>query len=208
MVKKTVGICNDELFGTYFDMLVGIVASSTALIYNWVPGKMGLNYYICTGQDPDLYAYLGKKYPVSLIIPIFTIAVYGYISVKLSTAKKSLEMAGLPFQTNIKKPDGILSRIFPFVNKWARSSMQLGSLYVSMIAVVSDAYFWMMKTNQMTSYEVKTTSAGKFGYFWHTFALPGVVNLLVAFRIFSQEKDFKKRKFYSIFLLVKNSFSY
>ena len=73
--------------------------------------------------------------------------------------------------------------------------MQLGSLYVSMIAVVSDAYFWMMKTNQMTSYEVKTTSAGKFGYFWHTFALPGVVNLLVAFRIFSQEKDFKKRKF-------------
>ena len=204
MVKKTVGICNDELFGTYFDMLVGIVASSTALIYNWVPGKMGLNYYICTGQDPDLYEYLGKKYPVSLIIPMFTITIYGYISVRLSFAKKSLEMAemaGLPMHTTIKTPNGILNRIFPTVNKWARSSVKLGMLYFAMIAVVSDAYFWMMKTNQMTSYEVKTTTLGIFGYFWHTFALPAMINLLVFFRVFSHEKDFKKRKFYPVLYL-------
>ena len=208
VVKKTVGICNDELFGTYFDTLIFIASTSTALIYNWVPGKMGLNYYICTGQDPDLYNNLRKKYPVSLIIPVFTITIYGYISVRLVTAKKSLETAGIPSQPNIEKPNGLLSRIFPFVNKWARSSMQLGTLYVSMIAVVSDAYFWMMKTNQMTPYEVKTSTAGKFGYFWHTFALPGVVNLLVAFRIFSQEKDFKKRKFIQSFFLLSSKFHF
>ena len=197
MVKKTVGICNDDLFGTYFDMLVCLFSTTTAFIYNWVPGKMGLNYYICTGENPEPFNQLGKKYPVSLIIPAFTLIIYGSISVKLSTAKKLLEMAGLPqFQTQLQeKPNNILARIFPFVNKWARSSMQLGSLYISMLAVVSDAYFWMMKTNKMTPFEVKTTTMGGFGYFWHTFALPGIVNLLVAFRIFSKEKEFKKCKY-------------
>ena len=61
MVKKTVGICSDDIFGTYFDMLVGIIAFITAWIYNVVPGKMGLNYYVCTGEDPGPYKYLGKK---------------------------------------------------------------------------------------------------------------------------------------------------
>ena len=197
MVKKTVGICNDDLFGTYFDMLVCLFSTTTAFIYNWVPGKMGLNYYICTGENPEPFNQLGKKYPVSLIIPAFTLIIYGSISVKLSTAKKLLEMAGQPqSQTQLQeKPNNILARIFPFVNKWARSSMQLGSLYISMLAVVSDAYFWMMKTNKMTPFEVKTTTMGGFGYFWHTFALPGIVNLLVAFRIFSKEKEFKKCKY-------------
>ena len=88
VVKKTVGICNDDLFGTYFDMLVCLFSTSTAFIYNWVPGKMGLNYYICTGENPEPFNQLGKKYPVSLIIPAFTLIIYGSISVKLSTAKK------------------------------------------------------------------------------------------------------------------------
>jgi len=27
----------------------------------FVPGKMGLNYYICIGEDPKPYSYLGGK---------------------------------------------------------------------------------------------------------------------------------------------------
>ena len=109
-------------------------------------------------------------------------------------------MAGLPMHTTIKTPNGILNRIFPTVNKWARSSVKLGMLYFAMIAVVSDAYFWMMKTNQMTSYQVKTTTFGIFGYFWHTFALPAMINLLVAFRVFSHEKDSRSVSFILYFI--------
>ena len=65
VVKKTVGICSDDIFGFYFDMLVGIIAFITAFTYNVVPGKMGLNYYICTGEDPELFKTLGKKVSTS-----------------------------------------------------------------------------------------------------------------------------------------------
>ena len=32
-----------------------------ALINNMVPGKFGINFYMCMGQDPTNYDFLGKK---------------------------------------------------------------------------------------------------------------------------------------------------
>ena len=34
---------------------------TSAFLNNLVPGKFGINYYMCTGQDPSDYDFLGKK---------------------------------------------------------------------------------------------------------------------------------------------------
>ena len=54
-------ICNDDFFGFYLHILSFIFAFIAAYLNNSVPGKMGLNYYICTGENPEAYTKLGSK---------------------------------------------------------------------------------------------------------------------------------------------------
>ena len=67
IVYKSVAICHDDIFGIFI-FLQSLVFSFAASFVNIdVPGKMGLNYYMCTGEDPKPYSYQGKK-----VIHIFT----------------------------------------------------------------------------------------------------------------------------------------
>ena len=61
IVYKSVGIFHDDFFGCFLHLLTFIFCLVAAFIKVYVPGKMGLNYYICTGENPEPYNYLGKK---------------------------------------------------------------------------------------------------------------------------------------------------
>lgn len=53
--------CSDEFFNIFLNMEVFWITFTLALLNNIVPGKMGINYYICTGEDPEFYQALGSK---------------------------------------------------------------------------------------------------------------------------------------------------
>ena len=60
--------CNDQFFNIFLNILAFIVSFIIAFLNNEVPGKMGLNYYMCTGEDPRDFKDLGSKVAVFLII--------------------------------------------------------------------------------------------------------------------------------------------
>ena len=55
------------------------------------PGKWGLNYYICIGDNPDLYPIQGGKFPVTVFVALITIMTYAVTSYKLYKAKKKTD---------------------------------------------------------------------------------------------------------------------
>ena len=61
--------CNDDFYAFFLNLWVFVTVSTMSYLNNAVVGKMGLNYYICTGEDPDYYKDIPPK--VSIIhIPI------------------------------------------------------------------------------------------------------------------------------------------
>ena len=52
---------NDGFFNFYLNFCIVSASFTIALINNVSPGKFGNNYYMCTGQDPAKFDYLGKK---------------------------------------------------------------------------------------------------------------------------------------------------
>ena len=65
MKKMNVLGCNDQFFNTFLSILSFITSCTIAFLNNEVPGKMGINYYMCTGEDPRDFKYLGSKVTVS-----------------------------------------------------------------------------------------------------------------------------------------------
>ena len=63
IVQKSLFILgsNDGFFNVYFNCCIIFASFTMALINNIAPGKFGNNYYMCTGQDPAEYEFLGKK---------------------------------------------------------------------------------------------------------------------------------------------------
>ena len=53
--------CNDQFFNIFINILAFITSFIIAYLNNEVPGKMGINYYMCTGEDPRDFKYLGSK---------------------------------------------------------------------------------------------------------------------------------------------------
>ena len=52
---------NDKFFKIFINICIPSASFILALINNVVPGKFGINYYMCSGEDPRNYEYLGKK---------------------------------------------------------------------------------------------------------------------------------------------------
>ena len=59
--KMNVLGCNDKFFNIFINSFVFIAAFSIAILHNMVPGRMSLNYFMCTGEDPSDYQYMKPK---------------------------------------------------------------------------------------------------------------------------------------------------
>ena len=59
--KMNVLGCNDKFFNVFINTFVFIASSSIAFLHNMVPGRMSLNYFMCTGEDPADYQYMESK---------------------------------------------------------------------------------------------------------------------------------------------------
>ena len=53
--------CNDQFFNVFLNSCVFLTSFIMALSNNEVPGRMSLNYYICTGEDPRDYEEIQPK---------------------------------------------------------------------------------------------------------------------------------------------------
>ena len=99
-----------------------------------VPGKMGLNYYICTGEDPLPYDYLGGKFPVSAVISLFTLVTYTGVSFRLALEKREIRLQEQQQVFHLQHHNGFLAKLFPHVSKYAWSTLDLKNLYVSIFS--------------------------------------------------------------------------
>ena len=59
--KMNVLGCNDQFFNIFLNILAFILSFIIGFLNNEVPGKMGINYYMCTGEDPRDFKDLGSK---------------------------------------------------------------------------------------------------------------------------------------------------
>ena len=52
---------DDNFFKVYFNLCILFPSFMLAFLNNVVPGKFRINYYMCTGEDPNYYDGLGQK---------------------------------------------------------------------------------------------------------------------------------------------------
>ena len=61
MKKFNVLGCNDQFFNIFLNTWLLFASMGMAWINNAVPGRFGINYYMCTGEDPRDYDFLAPK---------------------------------------------------------------------------------------------------------------------------------------------------
>ena len=131
-------ICQDDLFGLFLHLLSFFFCFCVTYLKMAVPGKMGLNYYICTGENPEPYSYLGGKFPVSAIISLFTLVTYTGVSFRLALEKREIRLQEQQQVFHLQQ-NGFFDKLFPHVSKYAWSTLDLKNLYVSIFS--SEHYF-------------------------------------------------------------------
>ena len=62
--------CNDQFFNVFINICVFGASFTMALLNNLVPGRMGLNYFMCTGEDQRDYEHLESKVSICTQIPV------------------------------------------------------------------------------------------------------------------------------------------
>ena len=62
--------CNDQFFNVFINICVFGASFTMALLNNLVPGRMGLNYFMCTGEDQRDYENLESKVSICIQIPM------------------------------------------------------------------------------------------------------------------------------------------
>ena len=53
--------CNDKFFNIFMNIYVFFASVTIALLNNVVPGRMSLNYFMCTGENPKDYEQFEPK---------------------------------------------------------------------------------------------------------------------------------------------------
>ena len=60
-VYKSVLPLNEDFFARVIYLIVSIWTFIYGLVFMEIPGKMPINYYMCTGEDPKTDFYTQKK---------------------------------------------------------------------------------------------------------------------------------------------------
>ena len=60
-VFKSFGRIDEDFFAFFTTILIFLVWIAFDFVYMYLPGKKGINYYMCTGEDPAIDEYQYKK---------------------------------------------------------------------------------------------------------------------------------------------------
>ena len=162
------------------------------------PGKWALNYYICLGENPDKYQIPGGKFPVTAFVAMLTIVVYALTNYNLYKAKKKsnrvLALAE-PLVHQSKQPQELkCGRYFPFAKKFFWSVLDLVTLYIVVVMVVTEAIQWNFFQKKLSVMEMKTTPSGHFYYIYHQYIYAQLCLWIVAFNSLVRNADLRKCK--------------
>ena len=82
---------------------VGIWSILYGISFMIIPGKLGTNYYMCTGEDPRSDYYTTKKYPINAMLPLISLLIYigGAIKIGLHRRKIAPQLAS-PSISNVE----------------------------------------------------------------------------------------------------------
>ena len=182
MVFKTATICKEDFLGFYTFILTLLLGFVFAFVHTMSPGKWGLNYYICMGENPDLYPDIkGSKYPVTVVVALFTLLIYAITNYKLYKAKKrrkQIQALAAPLIQLLIKPvvpeaqgdsEAFWARYFPYANKFFWSSVNLVTMYTVVIIIVTEIIMWNFYMKKLSTMEMKTTTTGHFCYIYHQY---------------------------------------
>ena len=198
VVYKTTTICNEELIGIFIFIYTILLGLIFAFVHNMSPGKWALNYYICLGENPDKYQIPGGKFPVTAFVAMLTIVVYALTNYNLYKAKKKsnrvLALAE-PLVHQSKQPQELkCGRYFPFAKKFFWSVLDLVTLYIVVVMVVTEAIQWNFFQKKLSVMEMKTTPSGHFYYIYHQYIYAQLCLWIVAFNSLVRNADLRKCK--------------
>ena len=69
---------------------VGIWSILYGISFMIIPGKLGTNYYMCTGEDPRSDYYTTKKYPINAMLPFISLLIYIGGAIKIGLHRRRL----------------------------------------------------------------------------------------------------------------------
>ena len=109
---------------------------------------MAINYYLCTGENPQNDPYEHNKFPLNAIIPFTTLIVYLSFSIRLAYHKFKVNK----FHSSGAPPCPVLTK---------ETVSFLASTIVS-LAVMIDSTMWNLVIYTMTPEEIMADTFGKF----------------------------------------------
>ena len=157
---------------------VGIWSILYGITFMIIPGKLGTNYYMCTGEDPrsDYYStkkvsqsfytrflliFFCLKYPINAMLPMVSLLIYiglsGKIALHRSRIRRQLESCPLtkPIEIQAKK-DMKKKTSIPFI-----------AIMLLALTLIIESLLWSFVVNKMSSDQIMNTTLGTFMAYWH-----------------------------------------
>lgn len=50
-------VLDEDFFIRFLDIFIALTSFTASLIFMVIPGKMGVNYYMCIGEDPQIDSF-------------------------------------------------------------------------------------------------------------------------------------------------------
>ena len=138
------------------------------------------------------------------MLGLFTLIIFVLINYKIYRAKKGQTFQTLanllvaPNQNSFQLPSPkqfFSEKFFPMVTQLAWSSIDLLTIWMMMILLISDAVFWNSYTKKLTVEELRSTGWGHFGYLYHTQMFPILEFWSFAISTFVRKPNLRKCKY-------------
>ena len=159
---------------------VGIWSILYGITFMIIPGKLGTNYYMCTGEDPrsDYYStkkvrqlfytlfiliFFCLKYPINAMLPMVSLLIYiglsGKIALHRSRIRRQLESCPLtkPIEIEIQAQKDMKKKTsIPFI-----------AIMLLALTLIIESLLWSFVVNKMSSDQIMNTTLGTFMAYWH-----------------------------------------
>ena len=175
---------------------VGIWSILYGISFMIIPGKLGTNYYMCTGEDPRSDYYTTKKYPINAMLPLISLLIYigGAIKIGLHRRKIAPQLASPSIsnvESSVKSGSENKSHNQGAENKNTHKMKKKTSIPIAAILVrnsriffkvsflnfyfkqllaltlILESLLWSFVVNRMTPEKIMNDTLGTFMVYWH-----------------------------------------